>query len=326
MKIQLVHSYEDIISLENLLLAWKEFVKGKRKKKDVQTFKFNLMGNILSLHQDLINGTYCHGNYHEFRIADPKPRIIHKATVRDRLLHHAIYRILYPFFDRTFSADSYSCRVNKGTHRAINQFRAYAYAASKNDTQTCWILKCDIKKFFHSIDQQILIGILQEYISDRRIINLLTEVIQSFNSGELDKGLPLGNLTSQLFCNIYMNQFDQFVKHQLKAKYYIRYADDFVILSENKHELEDAVPKIKSFLFEGLQLILHPNKISIKTLLSGVDFLGWVHFFDHRVLRAVTKRRILKKVQNNSSQQSLNSYLGMLSHGNANKIKRQLLF
>ena len=150
MKIQLAHSFEDIIGTENLLGAWREFLKGKRSKNDVQEFSFRLMDNILSLHNDLARHAYEHGAYKAFNISDPKPRNIHKATVRDRLLHHAIYRILYQFFDKVFIPDSYSCRKGKGTHKALNRFRAFAYKVSQNNTKTCWVLKCDVKKFFAS--------------------------------------------------------------------------------------------------------------------------------------------------------------------------------
>ena len=144
--------FEKIASADNLLEAWREFLPGKRGKRDVQEFQLRLMDNILSLHTDLINGTYRHGGYQAFKISDPKPRDIHKACVRDRLVHHAIYRQLYPFFDRAFIADSFSCRDDKGTLAAINRFRSFAYAASKNNTRTCWVLKCDIRKFFANID------------------------------------------------------------------------------------------------------------------------------------------------------------------------------
>src|SRR3989338_11201783 len=158
MKIQLAHKFEDIVSLNNLLEAWKEFLRGKRKKKDVQEFSFRLMDNIISLHQGLIHHIYKHGGYQAFNISDPKPRIIHKATVCDRLLHRAIYRVLYPFFDRIFIADSYSCRVNKASLKAINRFRSFVYTVSENRKKTVWVLKCDIKKFFDNIDHEILIG------------------------------------------------------------------------------------------------------------------------------------------------------------------------
>ena len=324
MKIQLIHKYDNIISLENLLEAWKEFLRGKKKKADVQIFERNLMQNIISLHQDLKTKTYEHSEYEAFNISDPKPRNIHKAQVRDRLLHHAIYRILYPFFDRIFIADSFSCRINKGTHKAIERFRSFSNKVSKNNTKTVWVLKCDIRKFFASIDHDILKQILVEYIADRNVLWLLARVINSFHTkGKDDMGLPLGNLTSQPLVNIYMNKFDQFVKHKLKAKYYIRYADDFVILLENKNELEILLPRIGAFLRAELKLELHPNKVSIKTLASGIDFLGWVNFLKHRVLRTSTKKRMLKRIKESPISETINSYLGLLKHGDTYKIKER---
>jgi retron-type reverse transcriptase len=297
-KKRLATSYDTIISIENLLAAWMEFRKGKRQKKDVQEFELHLMDHILALHEDLKNKTYEHGGYHAFKISDPKPRDIHKALVRDRLLHHAVYRILYPFFDWAFISDSYSCRNGKGVHRALDRFQVFGSKASKNHTKTVWVLKCDIRKFFASIDQDALLGILRDRILDQDVMWLLENVIRSFSSplpalplerGGGRRGLPLGNLTSQLLVNIYMNEFDQFVKHKVKAKYYIRYADDFVIFSQDRNWLEVILREVKIFLWERLKLELHPCKVSIATLASGVDFLGWVHFPDHRVLRTVTK-------------------------------------
>ena len=309
--------------MENLLLAWKEFIVGKKSRLDVQEFERNLMANIILLHQDLANKTYKHSKYKAFNIADPKPRSIHKAQVRDRLLHHAIYRVLYSFFDKTFINDSYSCRVDRGTHRAIDQFRKYFRKVSKNNTRTCWVLKCDIRKFFANIDHNLLQYIVANSIQDKDIVYLLNEIISSFQSpkyiyaiAEMKKGLPLGNLTSQLLVNIYMNEFDQFMKRELKVKYYIRYADDFVILSEDKNYLENLLPKISDFLENNLKLQLHPDKIFIKTLASGVDFLGWVHFPYHRILRTSTKNRMLKRLQENIKEEIRQSYLGLLKHGN----------
>ncbi len=318
-------------------MAWREFLYGKRGKPDVQEFQMRLMDNIFALRDELVNKTYKHGGYKHFRISDPKPRDIHKAGVRDRLLHHAVYRILYPLFDKTFITDSYSCRLGKGTHRALNKFRAFAYKVSQNNTKTCWVLKCDIRKFFASIDHEVLARILEKYIKDEDTIWLLQKVIESFSSTRPGVGLPLGNLTSQLLVNIYMNEFDQFMKHgstnfdseldsrslpQARAKYYIRYADDFVILSDSRKWLEHLIPIIQKFLFEKLKLNLHPNKISIKTLASGVDYLGWVHFPDHRVLRTSTKRRMLKRIKTLPSPETMNSYLGLLKHGNTRKIRK----
>ena len=330
MKSILVHKFEDIISVENILEAWQEFLRGKRNKPDVQEFQLRLMDNIFDLHYDLVDYTYKHGGYQCFKINDPKPRIIHKASVRDRLLHHAVYRILYPFFDKTFVSNSFSCRNNKGTHKAINQFRDFARKVSKNNTETCWILKCDIRKFFASVDQNTLVKILGERLlrryaprndEDENIINLLKEIIFSFKPN----GLPLGNLTSQLFANVYLNEFDQFVKHKLKVKYYIRYADDFIILSGNKEYLKTIIPLVGNFLENELKLTLHPDKIFIKTLYSGVDFLGWINFTDHRILRTKTKNRILKRIDKNFSKETSNSYLGLLKHGNGYKLKKLLV-
>lgn len=320
-KIQFTHSYDEIISVGNLLLAWKEFKRGKSRKTGIQQFEFRLMEHILTLHKDLRNKTYCHGEYQHFRLSDPKPRDIHKASVRDRLLHHSIYRQLYPFFDKKFIADSYSCRLGKGTHKAMERFQRFFWKVSKNNTRTCWVLKCDIRKFFASIDQNVLLGILKKHNLDHQVLRLLENIIRSFNSGTPHKGLPLGNLTSQLLVNIYMNEFDQFVKQKLKQKYYIRYADDFVFLSEDKSELIELIRYIVCFLSQEMKLELHPDKVSIKTLTSGVDFLGWIHFPDHRVLRTATKRRMVARINENN----VSSYLGLLSHGNTEKLKVELL-
>jgi RNA-directed DNA polymerase len=321
-----IHSYDSIISIENLLLAWQEFLKGKKNRKDVQEFEQRLMKNIVELHLDLKNKAYNHSEYEAFNISDPKPRNIHKASVRDRLLHHAIYRILYPFFNNTFIADSYSCRLGKGLHKALDRFQKYGYKVSVNHTKTAWVLKCDIRKFFATIDHQVLKDILRKRIRDKDILCLLSEIIESFCINNQKRGLPLGNLTSQLLVNIYMNEFDQFVKQKLKVKFYIRYADDFVFLSQNREYLISLFPKIREFLLSELKLALHSDKMKIQTIASGVDFLGWVHFSDHRVLRNITKRRMFSNLlKEEVKQESIQSYLGLLSHGNTNKIKEKIL-
>ncbi|OGI82933.1 hypothetical protein A3I95_03040 [Candidatus Nomurabacteria bacterium RIFCSPLOWO2_02_FULL_44_12] len=326
---QFIHTYDNIITIEKLLLAWQEFLRDKRNRKDVILFQAKLMDNIFDLHNDLKNKTYKHGEYIAFNISDPKPRQIHKATVRDRLLHHLIYQELYEYFDSKFIHDSYSCRVEKGTHKAINRFRQMFRKVSKNNTRTCWILKCDIKKFFANINRQVLKKILSRFNLDTDTLWLLGQVIDSFSTmlsnsaiaERINKGLPLGNLTSQLLVNVYMNEFDQFMKRELKVKYYIRYADDFVILNEDKGYLENLLPKINTYLNSYLNIYLHPDKVFIKTLASGVDFLGWVHFPRHRVLRTSTKRKMLKRIRENPKKESKQSYLGLLKHGNAYKLR-----
>jgi retron-type reverse transcriptase len=323
-------AYNHIISSENLCNAWREFVRDKRYKKDVAEFALNLSENIYRLHLELEDQTYAHGPYLAFAINDPKPRQIHKATVRDRLIHHAIYRVLYLKFEMgsQFIYDSYSCRRGKGTHRALDRLRDFGRKVSKTNRCTCWVLKCDVRKFFASIDQEILLEILKRCISDRKIIWLLENVIRSFHSTAVGKGLPLGNLTSQLLVNIYVNEFDHYVKRHLRVKYYLRYADDFVILHHDQSVLEELLPKIADFLDERLKLTLHPDKIFLKTLASGVDFLGWVHFPDHRVLRTATKRRMFAKLKASKGRENegavANSYLGLLGWGNGWKLQKKI--
>jgi hypothetical protein len=194
---------------------------------------------------------------------------------------------------------------------------------SQNNTRTCWVLKCDIKKFFANIDHAVLERILVEYIPDEEILWLLKLVIKSFSTKD-GCGLPLGNLTSQVFVNVYMNVFDQSVKHKLKVRYYMRYADDFVVLSTEREHLEGLIPGMRRFLSDELSLTLHPNKVSIATIASGVDFLGWVHFPDHRVLRASTKRRMLRRIQEYPADKTIQSYLGLLQHGNTFGLREEV--
>ena len=224
-----IHSFHDITSFDNIVSAWQRFSHDKQKKQDVIEFKLRLMDNLYQLHIDLQNKTYIHGNYTYFIITDPKKRDIHKSSVYDRIVHHMLYTALYPYFHSKFIHDSYSCRINKGTHRAIDRFKQFSRKCSRNNTRTCWVLKCDIRKFFASIDHGILKRILHRHINGDDTIALFENIIDSFHTtGKQNVGLPLGNLTSQLLVNVYMNKFDQFVKHQLKQKFYIRYADDFV--------------------------------------------------------------------------------------------------
>ena len=184
-------------------------------------------------------------------------------------------------------------------------------------------LKCDIKKFFDSIDHIVLIELIKKKVSDENTLWLLQRIIKSFSVAD-HRGIPMGNITSQLFANIYMNWFDQFIKHQLKVRYYIRYCDDFLILSPDKEYLRTLVLHMNHFLKNTLKLQLHPNKIFIKTFASGIDFLGWVNFYNHRTLRTTTKRRMFKKLQN-PKVGSLQSYLGLISHGNSYMIYKKFI-
>lgn len=300
-------------------------MRGKRHKKDVMEFEIKLADNLLELYTTLRDKTYTHGGYSSFNISDPKPRNIHKATVRDRVVHHLLYKELYPYFEKRFIYDSYSCRENKGTHKALNRFKYFAGKVSKNHTRTCYVLKCDIKKFFANIDHNILKKILQRQIEDKNILWLLSQIIDSFSAKDnLTTGLPLGNLTSQLLVNVYMHEFDMFMKQKLKVKYYMRYADDFVFLSEDKKELNLILQYIVVYLNEKLKLSLHPDKVYIKTYGSGVDFLGWVHFPYHRQLRTSTKRKIIKNMKGSPKPETVNSYRGIFSNGNTYKLRKTI--
>ena len=284
------------------------------------------MHNILQLHKDLISKKYKHSPYEAFTVSDPKPRNIHKATVRDRVVHRAIYQKLYPWFDRNFVSDSFSCRINKGTHRAGKRFHRFIDEVGKNKHKNVWVLKCDIKKFFANIDHSVLKMILQRDIADLDVLNLLFSIIDSFDSGRKNVGLPLGNLTSQLLVNVYMNEFDWFVKTKLKCKYYIRYADDFVIMDSNIQMIEKNLQDVSDFLHGKMKLELHPDKVFIKTLANGVDFLGWIHFNDHCVLRTSTKKRMFRTLQKSKQiNESVQSYLGLLGHGNAHGLREEVL-
>ena len=281
--------------------------------------------NIAELHKNLQNKSYVHSGYSAFNVSDPKPRNIHKATVRDRVVHHLLYKELYWYFHARFIYDSYSCRIGKGTHRALDRFRDFARAVSKNHHRPCYVLKCDIKKFFASIDHSTLERVLERHVVDSDIRWLIKQVVLSFHTTAPGVGLPLGNLTSQLLVNMYMHEFDMFVKQELRVKYYIRYADDFVFLSNDRVYLEQLLPKIDEFLKKQLRLTLHEHKVYIKSFDTGVDFLGWVHFPHHRVLRTATKKRIIRSMSGYPRNETRLSYQGLLSHGSTHKIKMRLV-
>jgi RNA-directed DNA polymerase len=269
-------------------------------------------------------------------VRDPKLRHIHKAEVLDRVLHHAVMRIIEPIFEKRFIFDSYSSRKNKGTHKAVKRLRHFAWKLSRNNTKTVWVLKADIRKFFDSINHAILSGFLKNLIGDERAMALIEKIIRSF-AVRKNKGIPLGNLTSQLFSNIYLNELDQFVKRELRERHYIRYADDFAIVGENPAHLENIAGLIEKFLKEKLDLEIHPQKIIIKKWSQGIDFLGYVALPHYTTLRTKTKRRIFKKIKLNeeklkqgfiikeSFDQSLQSYYGILTHCSGYKLKLKLI-
>lgn len=299
--------FEYIVSLENLFSAWREFRYGKRNKPEIQQFEFNLEDNLFQLHQVLTAKTYRPDQYVSFFVQDPKLRHIHKASVRDRVLHHAIFRVLYPIFDKDFIFDVYSSRVNKGTHAAVNRLEKFIAKASENNRRNILILKCDVSKFFDSIDHELLFGFIQRRIFERDALGLIWMIIKSFEKRP-GKGLPLGNVTSQLFANIYLHELDVFAKRALKIKYYLRYCDDFIVVDQR--DFSEVIEAIRNFLSEELKLTLHPKKIIIRKHSQGIDFLGYVCRPYHRLLRTKTKHRIIRLVNEKNKQ----SYHGMLKH------------
>ena len=269
---------------------------GKKGRRDVLEFESNLEEQLFSLHADLVSGLYVHGGYTSFFVRDPKPRRIHKASVRDRLLHHAIHRVLYKHFDRRFIFDSYSSRENKGTHSAIKRFRDYAWRISRNQTRTVWVLKVDVKKFFASIDHHVLTAILEQALThEPDPLLILGNIIASYQT-TAGRGIPLDNLTSQLFSNVYLNLLDQYAKRDLKLRDYLRYADDIFVLSSNKTFLRQALVGLRQFIEDKLKLVLNPDKISLRPWHVGVDILGFVSYPARTIVRPVTERRMFKRL------------------------------
>ncbi len=287
---------------------------------DVLEYERHLESNIFELQMELKSGTYRHGDYKPFTVWDPKQRKIHKAGVRDRLVHQAVVNVIEPPFERGFIHDSFSCRVGKGTHAGVKRLRRFLRQASANDSRTVWALKCDIRQFFASVDHQELLDLLSIKVKDEKTLFLLQEIIDSFSAAP-GKGIPLGNLTSQLFANVYMHQFDWFVKQDLREKYYLRYCDDFVIISKDRQHLLELVDRLQVFLKDELQLELHPSKVQIRKWRQGIDFLGYVLKPHCTLLRTKTKRRVLARVNNDN----LTSYLGVCSHADSHELEQTLL-
>ena len=265
--------------------------------------------NLLVLHTELKTKTYLPKPLTAFIIRDPKTRLIHKSDFRDRVIHHALVQIIEPLFDRTFIYDSYANRIGKGTLKAIARFNQFARKVSRNGSQKGWFnnnqikgycLKVDIKHYFQTVDCEILLSIIKKKITCQDTINLI-EIILKRTSESREReinimGMPLGNLTSQFLANVYLNELDQFIKHQLKCKYYIRYVDDFVILHESKEQLAIWKEKISIFLKGKLKLELHQDKSKIISLSKGIDFVGFRNFWKYKLLRRRNIRNMQSKI------------------------------
>jgi RNA-directed DNA polymerase len=331
--------FDRMVAVENLLLAWRHFKRGKRQRKDIQYFERYVEDFIFDLHEDLATLSYQHGGYQHFHVFDPQKRYISKACVRDRLVHQMLYAVLTEVFDQTFVFHSFSCRVDKGTHAGVHELQKILRKVSRNGKQACFALKMDVQRFFDSVNHDILKSLLRKRIQDHRVLCIIDRVIDSFGSQPdhiRNIGLPLGNVTSQIFANVYLHPLDDFVKHTLQQKYYLRYCDDFIIVAHEKSQLTALIEPIGNFLAQKLLLTLHPKKIILSNMHQGIDFLGYVLFLNHRLLRTSTRRRMQRrlkakydaylkqKITPTHMDQCLQSYLGILSHANAYHLTQSL--
>ncbi len=336
--------YQKVCSFDNLILAFRKARKGKSKKDYVINFELGLQKNLKCLQNDLVNKNYSPYPLKKFVIRDPKTRIIHASIFRDRIVHHAIINILNPIYEKIFIYDSFASRKFKGTHNAINRFESFIKKVSSNgrliknnfnnNSIQGYVLKADFKHYFDSVNHKILIDILRKKIKDEDFIGLIKIVLENFESSK-GVGMPLGNYTSQFFANIYLNELDYYVKHILKAKYYLRYVDDFVILHKNKKRLKYFLEHINNFL-PCLKIKLHLEKTEIHALRNGITFLGYRIFYHYKLLRKRNIRYFRKKLEKNiflyknkeiSEEQlesRINGWLGYAKFGNTFKLINKL--
>jgi retron-type reverse transcriptase len=338
------HLFHHIISFDNLLLAARKAQKSKRFKPATALFNLNLEKELLRLQRQLIEKRYNHGTYCDFIIYDPKMRLISAAPYRDRVVHHALCNVIEPLFDRSFIHDTYACRKGKGTHVAVDRYTVFA---RKNR----YVLKCDIKKYFPSIDQDILLQIIRRKIKCADTLWLIEQIIRSRNdSGAIQyfpeddlftpfqrvRGLAIGNLTSQFFANVYLDGFDHFVKETLRCRYYIRYVDDFVLFNDSKSRLNELKAQMIGYL-NTLRLRLHPRKCRVYRVDEGVSFLGYRMYPNHRLLKkqnVLHFRRKLKKMQygyrqghisGDAVKQSIQSWIAHAGHADTYALRCRIL-
>ena len=336
--------YPQIIEFDNLFLAAHKAQLGKRFRDNVLDFNFNLERELIQLQQELKDKTYHPGAYRTFHITDPKSRLISAAPYRDRVVHHALCNIIVPIFERTFIRDSYANRVGFGTHRALRRFINFARS-------TPYILQCDIKKYFPSIDHEILKGLIRRKIKCRDTLWLIDTIIDNSNEQETvieyfpgddlltplqrRKGLPIGNLTSQFWANVMLNPFDHFVKETLQASKYVRYVDDFALFSHDRDFLAEARKAIEEYLAK-LRLTIHPIKSQLFETKAGATFLGFRILPNRiRVRNSNLKRgrRRLKRLQTDYNKgriswldvkRSLTSWMAHLDHGDTWQLRKKI--
>ncbi|MBQ8223108.1 MAG: RNA-directed DNA polymerase [Bacteroidales bacterium] len=353
-----------LIPKEQLLLdlyrAYKDARKHKRGKQYQLQFEYNLEENLINLRDELINGIYKPLPSECFIIHDPKMREVFAANFRDRIVHHLFYNYTHEIFERSFIYDSYSCIKNKGTHFGIERLKHHLRSVSGGYSKPCYVLKIDIKGYFMNINRNILLELSRVILSknnngyDALFVDYLLETIIDSNPmdnckvlGELsdwdnlpkdkslfhakeDCGLPIGNLSSQLFSNVYMNVFDQYVKRNLKCRHYGRYVDDAYIISDDRNYLKNLIPEISHFLHKELGLKVHPYKTRIFDAYHGIEFLGayikpFRTYISSSSLRRIRKKLIDCKTEDKKHlQSSINSFLGVFSHYDSYCLRRVL--
>lgn len=324
------------LTFEKMLQAHIRAKKHKSYKNEVIDFEFNLENNIINLMNHLKNGTYKVGKYSTFRIYEPKERIIQSLPYKDRIVHQwYVEEFIKPHIVPKFINTSFACMENRGTHKAVQEVQRQMRIFKRNYGDF-WILKCDIKKFFYSINPVILFTIMKKYISDKPLLNLTKLFIfnESFNKESI--GIPIGNYTSQFFANIYLNELDQYVKRILKIKYYTRYMDDFILILKSKKECIYIKKCIENFLAQNLKLELN-SKSRYYPYKMGVNFCGYRIFTTHKLLRLASKKKIKRNVKKWNQQYknhtldfdntilSINSWIGHSNHCNSYKLQKKII-
>ncbi|MDR2741763.1 MAG: reverse transcriptase/maturase family protein [Treponema sp.] len=317
--------WERIIDFENLYHAFREASTGKRYRWESLKFKSNLEENLITLQNELIWDMYKPEPYRQFIIKEPKQRLISAPTFRDRVIHHALCQIIEPVFDNRMIYETFACRRGKGTHAAMYHTQKYARAAQRKWGEY-YVLKCDIKSFFPSVNHNILIDIIRRYIRDRKAMNLIGVIIRSYESPYQDgKGIPIGALTSQLGANVVLMPFDHWIKEKNHVEFYARYMDDFIILHNDKRYLWELLCKIENYLRDNLKLNLNP-KTGIFPGKNGIDFCGYRIWPTHIKPRKSTLKRAKKRLRKMArmyrtnpeilehAKASIMSFLGYIRH------------
>lgn len=307
--------YERVCNFEKLCYAYTQARRDNRYKRRICAFGFSLEENLLRLRWELSRGLYVPRPYTYFILHDPKTRNIAAPDFRDRVVQHALVNEIQPIFEKQFIYDSYACRVNKGTHFAARRLKRFLMAVRSVSGKSVpiYVLQCDIRKFFQSISWDILFGILEKAITCPRTRSLIqkiitTHAISGVNFAETNisiqqrTGVPIGNLTSQLFANVYLNELDHFIKDRLRVRWYGRYMDDFFVIHSDPTYLKQVRDQISVFLKQELHLLLHPNKLTIKNVSTGVPFVGYRVFYDHVLVRGKTLQRIERNYRSKVKQ------------------------